>query len=381
MSEEKKDMKETAKPAGDAMPKKGGMKGVVVGVVSVLVLGGVALGLYQWNSGGSMTTEERQVAMAKKVGELESASFTARMTLEMGEDLKEEIEGDLQTVGIDGEISRGVLEATGVSSMKADNQNASVDLTLRGENADGEESLSLGLNARMVDKLIYVQLEKLPEALSTAMQDDAGFDLSFLEDQWVEVNLEEVADQLGLPAEELAVLEESELTEEERDMVAAAFVDHTFITLMGDGESDSVEAGSALKYEAELDVAELKAFLEEVKPVFTARDFSEEEYNAMLEDINEEEYNKMLEDTNLETHVWVGKKDNELYKVEMMLTPKKEKDLKDLKSVTLSLELWDHNKDVSVETPEDAMSVQEVLGQLIFAAGGAQAVEGADEEK
>jgi hypothetical protein len=374
MSEEKKEDVKKEVPTTEKttdMPKKSGMKGVVIGLVAVIVLAGVAVGLTQWNSGSSMTTEERTAAMAKKVGELESVKYTAMVEAELGVDGQEEITEVLKEFGVEGDVASIVLAAEGESSMKEENQNASLDLSLRAENGAGEEQISVGVNARMISDLIYVQLQKLPEEVSGLLTEEAGLDLSFLEEQWIEVNIEEVVEQLGLPAEELELLEDTELTEEEREMVATAFVDHTFIQLTGEGEEEKVEAGNALKYEANLNVSEMRAFFEEVKPVFTAREVSDEDYNELLDSLNEEEYNEMLEDVNLETHVWIGKKDNELYKIEMLISSTDETDIDELKSLTLSLELTNHNKAVTIDTPEDVMSLQEVIGQLVFAAGAA----------
>lgn len=363
--------------SSSSIPPKGGMKGMVVGIVAVLVLAGVAVGLYQWSGGESMTPEERTTAMAKKVGEVESASFKTTMIASLGETSQSEVSTALSAYGVEGDIADIVLTAEGVSSMKAgEKPQSSVDVTLRGENAEGEEQISLGMSARMIDKLIYAQLHALPEGISSALTEQAGVDLSFLEDQWVEVNMQELAEQLGVPAEELAALEGTELTQEERDMVTTAFVDHTFLKLSGEGESEKIQGEATLKYDAQLDIVQLKAFLEAVKPVLLARDVKEEDFNNMLETL-ENDYNAALEESNLETHVWVGKKDNNLYKVEMIISPKDETDIAELKSITVALEIWDHNKAVEVETPEDAMTVQEVVGQLIFEAGGAQIDESA----
>lgn len=371
MPEEKK---EAMEPNEAKTPAKGGMKGMFVGIVAVLVLAGVAVGLYQWSGGQSMTAEERTTAMAKKLGETESGSYKLTMTGSLGEEGQAEVSEALSAYGVKSDIANIVLTAEGVSSAKKDEpQQTSLDMKLRGDNANGEEQISLGMSARMIDQLIFMQLHALPEELKSTLKEETGLDISFLEDQWIEVNFQEIAEQLGLPTEDLAALEKgAELTEEERDIITVAFVDHTFLKLSGEGEEEEMQGEATVKYDAQIDVAQLKVFLEELKPIFVARDVTEEEYNKMLESVSEEEYNKMLEDTNLETHVWVGKKDNNLYKMEMMLSPKDEKDAAELKSLTVSYEMWDHNKSLKVETPEDPMSIQEVVGEFIFAAGGAQ---------
>ena len=277
------------------------------------------------------------------------------------------------------------LTGSGVSGTKDDKATGSLDAKIHFNSDATKDVVTLGFNANVVGDVVYFKIQSLPEQLVSMVKSAQGFDVSFLNDKWIKIDpveVKELMQQFGASESDLASLPSgfNTMSDEDRKAIVKAWQDHPFIELKEAQGTEEVDGTKTDKYSLGMNYGQLKPFAEAVKPQLEKYNTNKEvDYDEMLKEFDEETLKEALKDVNVTATVWVGQRDNQIYKVEAVMKPAKAEDAKELKSITFTMNWTDHGKDVTVETPADAMTLKELVGEVTTQFAGAAMESGAQQ--
>lgn len=394
-------MEKESKEPKEETPKKKNRTGVFVAIV-ILLVAGIASAAWWANNSESiedLTPEEATALMTEKLLNLESGRMSADVDLEYDDPEEAYREGEFQQIeeamGIEN-TDNIVLEMNAAFDTRegAKKSDVGVEMGL----ASGDERSVIALNAVTVDGNInYVRMQ-LPESLVDLFAEELdGFDISFANNTWVEINLEELIKTLNL--EELLAQEGMDITqllqpmsEEDRKAFIAVFQNNMFLPLKERVGEEKIDGVKTFKYKVGIDVEKGKTFLVETlkmsPDMYEKLGYPEEtiteikNITEMIEkdfDVNEakEMVAKMEAEGKLEMYAWLDSKNGELHQAQLIIKNTGGRPDENSK-VTFTMNLSEHNEDVQIEVPEDSMSVEALIGEFVLRAAGTS-LEGASD--
>jgi hypothetical protein len=184
------------------------------------------------------------------------------------------------------------------------------------------------LEGRFIDKNLYLKFNNL----------NLGFiDLSFLSNQWIKIDIEEIA------KEENVDLEKIKKSNEE------FFKSKLFrpIEYLGEEKIDAIKTNH---YKFELDKDEFKRLLSENG----SRKLSENEINDIIKDLDK-----------TSGEVWIGKKDYLPYRLKLLtLYEKNSENETSSGTSTIDIYLKNHNKPVQIDIPSQSKNIEEIMKEF-----------------
>lgn len=321
-------------PSPPKPKKKNWLKAVVIGAAGVLLLGGASAAAYF----GYYVPNQPDNILKKAL----SNTFTS----------------DAKTAYLDGEFS-----------VKSNEDELTINGTLEGK-ADDEGNLDFNVkvdalittitfDVRSIDGDFYFKvsgLEGLPELLGVADDPTVQTYASLIEtvdDQWIEINKSLIEQFTGVEGG-------TELSKADLEKLANIFRQHPFLKVKQTLPDEAVKGAQSYHYQVVADKTELQAAFQELKSAnIKGLKVTQEEVDALKDSLKNVDLAKYPVD------VWIDKQSKIINQLGLKL--------KDSQMTSdLRITFFDFNKPVSVEKPEGAMSVLEVLGPILggFMQGG-----------
>ena len=207
--------------------------------------------------------------------------------------------------------------------------------------------LNLGLEARAVNKMFYLQMTDLPSL--------GFFDISFLENKWIEINPASSNNQFGLM--ELKVPEVN-LTPEQIVAIKLAAQKAELLQITENMPSEKISGLDMYHYKFIIDKEALKNFLIASAKITNDKTLTEEEINNF-----DKEFSSLESPTG---EIWIGKDDFLPYKISLAYTVKEGDNLKTSGTVNFSLLLSNLNQPFKVEIPSPIQSIEEIISEFML---------------
>jgi hypothetical protein len=307
--------------------KKSWLKAVVIGAAGAVLLGGATVGAYF----GYYVPNKPENILKKALVNTFSPDLA-------------------KSVYMDGDFS-----------FTDDSEDMTISGTLDGK-ADDEGNVDVALTVdalvttikvdiRGVDGNYYVKvsgLTGLPELLGVA--DDPNVQayaslIDGIDDQWIEINKSLIEQFSGVESG-------SELSEADIKKLTDIYRKHSFLKVKQTLPDEVIKGAESHHYQVVVDQAELQAAFQELKNAnIKSLKVTQDEIDA---------FKDSLQDAGLDKHpfdIWINKETKVINQFGF-----KVKDGES--SVNFRISFFDFNKPVTVEKPEDARSVLEVLGPL-----------------
>lgn len=331
----------------DAHPGHKAQK-IIFLVIGLLLFCGVAYaGYIAYGTYFGITPEQRILASFKNVSAVTSVKAEGKITTTYKDD-KNEVEAD-------------VAFTNHATNIKSDDAQAKGELTIdiTATTPDfGSVALVGGLEYRVKDKTLYVQLTKVP---SLGLFLDQMLGLQRLKNQWVKADMSDV-ESTGAGSR---ITSASKLSEEEIDAVRAEHKDNPKFKILEEG-NDEINGQSMYRYKFQFDAENMKAFSLDLAEL----SFKKNPEVGAFKEKELEEINKMFTlFNNFTMEVWIGKSDNLPYKLVADIDAKDLANISEPKytqSVPVRLEvvLSNYNEPVNVTVPEGSKTYMELYQEL-----------------
>jgi len=175
-----------------------------------------------------------------------------------------------------------------------------------------------------------------------------------LNEQWVELS-RNAAEQLGIAAES-----EPNMLSVDRQKIVDAYLANEFLIIKEKLADEDIKGVKSHHYKIDIDKAKLKAFAAELSKNISAFKQSEEQRN---------EFNRIIDEMKLyNLEVWIAKSDKTFRKVAFAYSANGD-------AVEGHVTVDSYNQPVTVEKPENAKSLLEVIQDLFSSFSGARSLE------
>jgi len=218
-----------------------------------------------------------------------------------------------------------------------------------------EDEISISAEMRITNnETFYIKINKFPTL--------GLMDLSSLEGKWVKINLADLEKQLNLlGVEEYQELKKSqEVTSEDIEEMKNLLSQYQIFKVTEELADEKVNGATTYHYKVDINDEELKNFLTESLKTEDEKDQLNDAFSAIFSD---PKISEQLKDFEIE--IWIGKKDNLIYKIFVNGKMLLEESMGDM-TFSLSLLLSDFNKKVVIDIPEETKSLEEVMGTLFL---------------
>lgn len=223
-----------------------------------------------------------------------------------------------------------------------DISNPQISFLFNFHTGQGQIPLDLEGELRMINRIIYLRLSKLPTILKTLNLNQ------LLENQWVKIDVETGKDQFLDKSEEFQVQAKG------KDIYTVEEVP----------EDEVINNVKTYHYRIALNKAEFKDFIIEIYKIALDQGFqglNEEQLKQIDQTLDQAIDEQINAIENIE--LWIGKKDGLLYKA-MTSYNLVDEDKGLSMAFILSITFSNFNEPVSVAEPEDAKSFKEILESL-----------------
>lgn len=224
-----------------------------------------------------------------------------------------------------------------------DNPRGTADVSLYMSDSRGGEEI-YSFETKSIDHSLYLNISRGPSFPS--------FPSDKVENQWIELNTQKLAETFPLPRNiknKLENVKQSKLTNEQKQQLKNAFVQHPFISLGQRVGAEDIHGVKTNHYTTTVDKEVLKAFLQTVQSILNNGIVSSEKIDEFLQDFDHA--------SAVQFDVWIGKKDYQLYQWKLVVPI----DTQSFKSLSVTGQLWDHNVSVDIAAPEDAVPLDEFI--------------------
>jgi hypothetical protein len=237
--------------------------------------------------------------------------------------------------------------------------------------------LSLGLEARSINKLIYFRINNLDVRFSDLNSKFLNEPKVNLSSKWVKIDLEELKKQLGE-----FKYEEKELTPEQIKKIKNTIKQTKFVKIVKKLPDEKIEGVKTHHYEFTIDKEEFKNLItniwniitEENKKNGTSTGENDNEFmnNLMDQEVKDtvmnfvDEFSKKV---NSKSEIWIGKKDLLPYKIELNFELKNPEELGGLKTINFTISFKNFNKPLQIEEPKETISLEEFLNEIELPSG------------
>lgn len=220
----------------------------------------------------------------------------------------------------------------------------------------GEDETSIGLETRLISKVLYLKFTDLPSI--------GFFDLNFLSNKWMKFeqslieegikNNETLNDKLGTSS---STPTKEKISSEKIDKLKTLLKKSEVIKIIETLKSEIIEGQNTYHYKYVIEKSALKEFASEANFIMTGKPFTAEELARSNEQLDKIEF--------IDGEIWIGKKDYRPYKVGLNVKDKVSLDKPETNQINLILFLKNFNAPAKIEAPQEAQSVMEVLVNLL----------------
>jgi hypothetical protein len=216
------------------------------------------------------------------------------------------------------------------------------------------------VNLRNVDTNTYVRVSELPVVLAMLGPVD------MFKNRWIRINMEEVLDAIGIPgvhekieeAQQKAEEGAYELTEEQKEQIYAAFKDAEVIKVTQEFKKEKINGTAVYHYAYRIDPEALRAFIVQANEIVPEDPVERRDIDEMME---------TFEKVDFKGEMWIGAKDYYLYQFTVAPTFEQEEDARDTNEVLVTVSLSKFNEPVTIEVPEDAKPIADIVREAFEA--------------
>jgi len=213
--------------------------------------------------------------------------------------------------------------------------------------AEGEQGFAVAGDYIAKEESNFFQLTEL----SGTEQLGLPFDLSGVLNQWIITPKDPEAMMM---LQDSMKEDEEELTEEQIEKIEDAFKDASLFSETADLGEEKIEGETTTKFKVVLDKAGILAFVAESSTIS----------NDPMTEEDKVDLGQLIDRINSgDTYLWIGKDDNRLYQFEANPTELNGADVK--QSAKIVVTIFNYNNASSVTAPEGAISLEEVMAQVM----------------
>ncbi len=361
--------------------------GKLIGIITAIVVGLAAIGVGGYFAYGyfyltperilasvveradSIKTYEYNGEIRAVVTGLDELSLLALGGLEDAEEAQEGAEKEKESKSKTFLVrSAGVVDATDREKPKFTmNMNFAEDQSAKQPElrSEGETSLNvlLGIEFRLVENVAYASAKQLPSF--------GFFDLSVLENIWIRLgdldDLDKEAEKLGEGELDSRI---EGLPEEKEKQIRELFLKERYYALSRGNEKLSGVSTHHLVFE--LYQEGVLKYFERIKQILSEEELKPDERQAIEKFIKE----YMPADKPIRVELWVGKRDYYPYQYKVSFIVPKTEEFPVTADISLRQTNSKFNTPVTIDAPEGAKSIEEVMGSLF---GGGLSIGGSDE--
>ena len=340
---------------------------IIIGVILIILIGsGVALGTRVWDPLWSPFRPEPEEVIGEMLTKMKEVK-----TLHFG--VKGEFEVTDEKLKSEAQISINFSSDSDITDSK--NPKAVVDFdftittTTQGKPA---EEISIPGESRTIGKDSYLKLDVLglPSDLEFTLM-MLGIDKSKILGQWIKID-KEALENLGVETQEPDLLEKEQ--KELGEKILNLFKEKKVYYVREELPDEKIEEKKAYHYLLVLDRAKIKEIIPELFEIIM--EFSEKEMpeagefgTAFVAGGVAESVDKFLEKIGgIDIDIWIGKKDELLYKIRIekeIDVSKFSEGAKGKMTVKLDMEFSSFNKPVMIEEPESFIGLEELISPLM----------------
>jgi len=213
------------------------------------------------------------------------------------------------------------------------------------------EKTNIGAEIRVLDKTAYIQLSGMPNI--------GIVDLSFLDNQWVEIKPSDVTDQMGTDILNGGLEIETAFSSEDIETIKSVLSVSNMIKVTEVFDNVTDNGVEMYHYGFVVD----KDAIKEAVVDLNNKVFGEEISDVELADLDEVlgQLEKMTGE------IWIGKTDLLPHKISMHIDIEGDESYQAPDGVNIEINLGDYNEPVKVEVPTPVKSIDEILKQLFMA--------------
>lgn len=323
-------------PAKKSMKK---MFVLVAAVFLVLLVGGSVYAYFAYKNSPKIVVQDAFTNM----GKVNSLAYSAKL--------------DVMASSASMKNSPSLLPGLGTSSGKEVGVGITVDGAMDMKDPDATKTMmslhmvtyGLGLNSievnadtRRLGDDAYVKLTKLPQL--------GLFDLSFLKDKWIHVNLVELSKKYGFNLSKT-----KKLSDADQKKIDQLFSNPKLVRSIKLLADESLDDKDMYHYQIEIDKSQFLSAYSGYIDITSEKMLTPQEKNLQLQAMRKLNFT--------DTQIWIGKKDHLLYKITMNMLYASEKDAPT--KIALMLRMKDHNKAVSVSKPDGAIDIEDLFKQMM----------------
>lgn len=328
---------------------------IVLGLIVILVVGtGVLLGTRIWDPLWNPFRPEPE-RVIDKMGEKMKEVKTLHTDLNLEFDIKNESEFNIKSkiwADADNSDPKNLKSASGID----------VNLAMEG--------IQLSLETKQIGEIFYMKLTKVPvfpliDLFLTVM----GIDLNELKNQWIKFDKESFNQLLGGEYYEELTKEQKE-EEKKRETMIEEFkkiIENKKLYLVKKELPDEkIDDKKVYHYVVVLNNEEIKKIIPELFKT-NVEIFGESDSIGIEEEFLKEmdEFFEKIGEITVE--IWIGKKDNYLYKVKIdkeIDVSKFEEKSKGKATIKFDIELSNFNQPATIEAPENFIGIEEIITSL-----------------
>ncbi|HLD21773.1 MAG TPA: hypothetical protein VJB65_02640 [Patescibacteria group bacterium] len=311
---------------------------LVIGIVALLVVGGAVFAAYTWYHSPLRMTK----SVVSNLSSLNSFTYVLEVTPQFNTSVK--LFPFLQQ-----EIEKGTITISGATDAHdAAHTKGAMAVQMNMSEGNTNTSQVYTIETRTIDTAFYAKLstsESLPL-------------LQTIKDQWVSIDMKQLEKMLvgsKLPSSVFNASNQK-LSEEEVKQLRSAFTRYPFIVLGKKINSETVQGVETNHYSVHMDTEQLIQFVQEIKTLLVKRTIGDDAYYSSL---FPDQVRSFQQPT---VEVWVGKQDKQLYQISYVMSVSHE----NVSSISMVMQLWNHNQPITVEAPADAISIQQMLTKYYF---------------
>ncbi len=338
---------------------KGNLIKIIIGVIVIGVLGtGTALATRIWDPLWNPFRPDPEKVINEMTKKMEGIK-TFHSQMDFGINIKNESAADI-AMKLEADSDRNDpnnLKSTG---------NMSMSFTMEGM------QFSLGLETKIIGKDSYVKFTTIPALpMLTPYLQMMGIEPDQFKNQWIKVDQTALSKLLGgaYPEELDKIQEEQQKKQEEMlTKLKNLFENKKFYLIDKELPDEEVNGKGAYHYAVSLDKEEIKKIIPEIMNIIWAETEMPALSQIQLDELQKGIDNFFEKAGELSGELWIGKRDNLLYRFKgekVFDLSKFEESAKGTISLKLDINLSKFNQLVNIEVPGQYKGLDEILGSLM----------------
>lgn len=336
-------------------------KGLLISIIIIVVLALIGGGVWAYFTFFSLKPEEVLTRMSEKMKDVNSYKYSSEINIDVT--LPEE---ELRQASAVLPIKSGKFKIAlaGVAQRTEDDENTEASFSLTNENTEifsGEE--------RILGTTMYYKVNNINVPILNLFLDTSAFT-----NQWIKVDVKELADQFGGDTE-LSNLVDIEKNQEKFKELEKKYLEKKLFTLKETFDDEKINDVMTYHYQVELNKPVIQELLTDfMKVTFDNENKLSDEAFKDIVDTEMKDMTETLNKINLPPiDLWIGKKDFYVYKMHARMTLKdfniptadlEDTGLKADDSIAFQVMLSEHNKPVKIEAPTDVKSIEDIMSEM-----------------